>query len=124
MSVSIVYEPETKKSAQVIANKLVDQDYIVELKLFDKFPVADAMNPFFAQLSTNYDFAIVVISDHSESSHWISKELSLQKHSLGQFTNIYPAFINSFNISKWWLNDIDQIVILDKPFPKFSSQKQ
>lgn len=119
MSVSVVYESETKKLGQLIANKLVDQDYVVELKLFDKFPVADAIDPFLVQLSNNYEFAIVVISDYGESSHSVSKELSIQKHSLGKFTNIYPAFPNSFNISKWWLDDTEQIVIIDKPLPNF-----
>jgi hypothetical protein len=72
------------------------------------------MFAFLEMLSLKFDKTFIIISGKPESilSTWISRELSIQRP-IGNFTNVYPAFLTSDDIQPWWIAD-ENIVILSR----------
>ncbi|MBT9312613.1 hypothetical protein [Leptothoe kymatousa] len=111
--INIAHETSSAAAAEKHAQKLRRNGETVTLICRETFPIADAMFPFLAHLSATADYTLILLppSSTSSSSVWISKELHLQ-HSLGNFTNIYPAFSNHTDVPRWWATEDSTVRIL------------
>ena len=111
--IGIAYEPHVVVSAELLAQSLCNDKNSVAMRCVNKFPIADSMFPFLLQLSSAFETAYIVISDSPESSGWISKELHVQ-HSIGNFTNLRPAFLTAKHIPMWWqASDPARYILVD-----------
>ena len=118
--ICIAHESKTTDKARLLAEYLTKRDRrrraFSEREIIflckDPFPIADAMLPFLANLSSKFDAAFVVIDRSNQSSIWLSKELKVQ-HNIGNCTNVYPALLTERNISDWWLEQDSHFVNID-----------
>ena len=111
-NIGIVYEPTMADAADALAQIQRQNGHSIKLICRDKFPIADAMFWFLANLSSNFSEAFILISGLADSnlSTWISKELCMQ-HGMGNFATVRPVFATADAVQPWWKNQTGFIVM-------------
>jgi hypothetical protein len=111
-NICIVHEPEVTDMVEIFVEKLRRNGDEVMVRCGNRFPIGDNMFVFLEALSWKFDKTFVIISGKPDSilSTWISRELKIQRP-IGNFTNVYPAFLTSDDIQLWWVGD-EKLVIL------------